>query len=276
MARMNKFKNALVSCCRKVRNWSGLWIVFNFSLAAIIVVAIVWGSNTFLKSWTRHGEQLEVPKFEGKTLKEAQRIADSVGVRLEVIDSIYVREGRGTVDHQNPAPGSMVKKDRRILLVMRAHGVRKVVVPNLIGTTTRMALAELNLRGLQVGRIIYDDRVPTSNNVLEQRYNGREVMPGDSVEAESAIDLVVGLSYDDSHTRIPNVVGKKGSEAVKILHDYYLNVNNLVYEREVDTYEERSQAVVYKQAPSASDMAVHMGIDVTLYLRNEPSENSEE
>ena len=139
------------------------------------------------------------------------------------------------------------------------------------GIIQRQALAELGSRGLLVGTIIYDDKVPTSNNVLEQRYRGREIMPGDSVEAESTIDLVVGLSSEDCETRIPDVTDKKGTEAVRLLHNYYLNVR-CKYDREVNTSEERANAVVYKQTPAPSDLPVQMGIDVTLYLRNEASE----
>lgn len=264
--------NFFASFFRMLGSWPGAWSFWNLVLATLIVLVIYFVSGWALEKGTRHGEMLEVPDFKGKTLSEARRMAEDIGVRLEVIDSIYVKEGRGTVDRQNPASGSMVKENRRILLVMRAHGVRQVPMPNLVGYSTRQALAELDSRGLQVGKIIYDDRVPTSNNVLKQLYRGHEVMPGENVEAEASIDLVVGLSYDDSETRIPNVVGMKGYEAVKILHDYYLNVRSLKYDRGIDSYEERSAAVVYKQTPDASDLPVPMGIDVTLYLRNETSE----
>lgn len=256
---------------KKITGWKWFWVVGNLTIALIIFLIIWFGSGSVLESITRHGETLEVPDFQGKTLEEAEKLASDAGVRLQVTDSIYVKERRGTVDRQDPMPGSKVKKDRKIRVVMRAKGIRKVVVPNLVGYSTRQALAELGSRGLLVGTIIYDDKVPTSNNVLEQRYRGREIMPGDSVEAESTIDLVVGLSSEDCETRIPDVTGKKGTEAVRLLHNYYLNVR-CKYDREVNTSEERANAVVYKQTPAPSDLPVQMGIDVTLYLRNEASE----
>ena len=225
-----------------------------------------------LDEGTRHGEKLAVPDFVGKTEQEAYSLAKKAGVRIEITDSIYVREGRGTVARQNPVAGSHVKEGRRILIVMRAKGVKKVSMPNLVGYSTRQALDELEGRGLQVGQIIYDESVPTSNNVLKQQYRGREVHPGDSLEAESAIDLIVGLSQDDCETMIPDLIGKKGVDAVEILHEYYLNVTRLIYDKGVDTYDERSRAVVYKQLPEPSDLPVRMGTEITLYLKLEPSE----
>ena len=272
MAKKKPFYRKLRLYYKKITSWSGLWIVGNLSLAAVIAVSVIFGSRWLLDKGTRHGENLTVPDFVGKTEKEAYDMADRAGVRLEITDSIYVKEGRGTVARQNPAAGSKVKEGRRILIVMRAKGIRKVPMPNLIGYSTRQALDELEGRGLQVGKIIYDNSVPTSNNVLKQHYRGKDVAPGDSLEAESAIDLIVGLSNDDCETMIPNVVGKKGLDAVDVLHDYYLNVRSLRYDKGVKTFADRAQAVVYEQKPEASELPVVMGTEVTLYLKLEPAE----
>lgn len=272
MAKKKPFFRKINLYYKKITSWSGFWIVGNLTLAAVIALSIIFGSSWLLDKGTRHGEKLSVPDFVGKTEKEAHALAKKAGVRIEITDSIYVREGRGTVARQNPVAGSDVKEGRRILVVMRAKGVKKVSMPNLVGYSTRQALDELEGRGLQVGQIIYDESIPTSNNVLKQRYRGRDVEPGDSLEAESAIDLVVGLSQDDCETMIPDLIGKKGIDAVEILHDYYLNVRSLRYDKGIDTYEERSSAIVYKQLPESSELPVKMGTEITLYLKSEPTE----
>ena len=266
--------NKCKSFCNTLTNWKGSWIVSHLGLAAVILLILGYGSSWLLDMGTRHGETLTVPDFEGMTLAEARSAASNAGVRIEVIDSIYVKEGRGTVARQNPLPGSSVKEGRRILIVMRAKGAQKIAMPNLVGYSTRQALAELEARGLEVGRLTYDRSVPTTNNVLKQKYKGREIQPGDSLEAESAVDLVLGLGRGDDETMIPDVIGKKGHEAKKILHDYYLNVK-LKYDRGVKSYSDRSHAVVYKQTPEASDLPIKMGSEasnVTLYLRLETAE----
>lgn len=272
MAKKKPFYRKLRLYFKKVTSWPGFWIVGNLTLAAVIALFIILGSSWLLDEGTRHGEKLVVPDFVGKTEAEAYEMAAAAGMRIEITDSIYVREGRGTVARQNPVAGSNVKEGRRVLIVMRAKGVKKVSMPNLVGYSTRQALDELEGRGLQVGQIIYDESVPTSNNVLKQKYRGKDVHPGDSLEAESAIDLIVGLSQDDCETMIPDLVGKKGADAVEILHEYYLNVRSLRYDRGIKTYDERSRAVVYKQMPEPSDLPVKMGTEITLYLKLEATE----
>ena len=165
----------------------------------------------------------------------------------------------------------MVKKGRRVLLTMNAVNARTVTVPNLVGYSLRQAIPEIDQRGLVLGRLTYKSDLAT-NNVLQQMYKGRPVTPGTQVEAESVIDLVVGLNPDDDETRIPDVTGLNADAAVKTLHDSYLNVRRINYDSEVKTWEDSLNAVVYKQNPVPSDLTVEMGIDVTIYLKLQESE----
>jgi beta-lactam-binding protein with PASTA domain len=103
--------------------------------------------------------------------------------------------------------------------------------------------------------------------VLQQLYRGRSVAAGAQVEAESVIDLVVGLNAEDCETIIPDVVGKDEKSAKKTLHDSYLNVKRSVFDKEVQTWEDSLNAVVYKQNPAPSEFTVGMGTDVTIYLK---------
>ena len=268
----NQFCKKVKICYMKISRWSGLWIVGNLALAAVLALSIIYGSSRLLEKGTRHGESFEVPDFEGKTWEETKSLAKKAGVRVEIIDSIYVLEGRGTVARQNPAAGSKVKEDRRIMIVMRAKGAQKVLMPGLVNNSIQDALPELESRGLRVGKLIYDESDPCTNLVIRQQFNGREIAPGDMLEAESSIDLVLGLSSDDAGTTVPDMVGKRGVEAKHILNsDYYLSVN-MRYDKDVDTYKERAHAVVYKQTPSSSPLPVRKGTEVTLYLKLESSE----
>ena len=117
-----------------------------------------------------------------------------------------------------------------------------------------------------VARLIYRNDIAT-NNVLQQVYRGRSVAPGTEVEAESVIDLVVGLNSSDCETLIPSVIGKDEKTARKALHDSYLNVKRAVFDKDVKTWEDSLSAVVYKQNPAASEFSVGMGTDVTIYLK---------
>lgn len=264
-------KNLFADAYRKVVGWKWFWIVGNLTLAIVIALVLIFGAKGLLSVGTNHGEHIQVPEFVGMTLKDAQKAAKDAGVRLTVVDSVYAKKGRGLVREQNPAPGAMVKEGRRVLLTMNAFGVQKVPVPNLVGYSTRQAMAELNTKGLTLGKIIYVADMAT-NNVLKQRYNGKPVEPGAMVEAEASIDIVVGLNPNNCETVIPDVRGKRSNEAARDLNDLYLNVSRLRYDKSVKTYEDTLKAVVYKQAPEPSHLPIKMGTEVTLYLRVEETQ----
>lgn len=266
-----KKPNPFVKAYKAVVGWKWFWIVGNLSLAVIIVLALIFGTQALLDVGTKHGTSLSVPDFVGKTPQQAEAIAEKAGVRIDVVDSVFAKTGRGLVREQNPAPGAKVKDGRRIQLVVNAKGVQKVAVPNLVGYSARQAVAELNSRGLTMGRFIYVSDMAT-NNVLKQKYRGNDIEAGTVVEAEAAIDLVVGLNYSNSRTVIPNVHGKRSYEAARELNDYYLNVRSMTYDSDVKTYEDSLKAVVYKQAPAGNGQSVVMGTDVKLYLRLEKAE----
>ena len=250
------------------KGFLGHWLVRNLLTMAIIGVAMIVGAMVFLNVATQHNRELQVPDFKGMTLEEAVAAADDAGIRVEVVDSVYSQRNRGKVKSHTPAAGVMVKKGRRVLLTVNAVNARKVTVPNLVGYSLRQAMPELDQRGLVLGRLIYKKDIAT-NNVLKQQYKGREITAGTQVEAESVIDLVLGLNSTDCETVIPSVLGKDERSAVRTLHDSYLNVKKVVFDRSVQTWEDSLSAQVYKQVPEPSDTVfVDMGTDITIYLKN--------
>lgn len=250
----------------------GHWLVRNLLAMAIVGVALLLGAMVFLNIATQHNRELAVPDMRGMTVEQAFAAAKEAGIRLEVVDSVYSKRNRGKVKSHNPGAGAMVKNGRRVLLTVNAVNARRVTVPNLVGYSLRQATPEIEQRGLQLGRLIYKKDIAT-NNVLEQLYKGRPMQPGASVEAESVIDLVLGLNPSDTATMIPSVMGKDESAALRTLHDSYLNVSKVVFDNDVRTWEDSLDARVYKQEPEACDSVfVCMGTDVTIYLKKATEE----
>ncbi|HIZ87804.1 MAG TPA: PASTA domain-containing protein [Candidatus Coprenecus pullistercoris] len=223
--------------------------------------------NISLRIVTRHDSELPVPDFSGMSLSDATALAEATGIRLEVTDSVYIRGmERGVISHQTPSPGSKVKKNRRILLVINSVIPRQSTVPSLIGFSLRQAKTELISNGLRVGRLIYTRDLAT-NNVLAQRYRGTDVAPGTRLDSGSPIDLVLGLNPKDSITYVPNVIGYKFQMASELLTDNSLNLYDCKFDETVSTYADSLEAYVYGQWPQPSDSsAVRIGSSVTLYL----------
>lgn len=246
------------------------WIFKNLLLAVAFVAVILLGVNIILGIITQHGKEISVPDFTNMSVAEARETARHSSVRVDVIDSVYVRRmQRGAVFTQTPAPGSKVKKGRRVLLTINTVVPKQVTMPNLVGYSMRQAKAELSSRGLALGRLVYVSDIAT-NNVLRQLYQNKEIPSGTSVESGAAIDLVVGLNSEDSRTYAPNTVGMKYLHAVDAVHDNSLNVTRLVFDREVRDYNDSLNAIVYKQSPASVETPLTMGAGVALWLTLDP------
>ena len=234
----------------------GHWIVRNLLICIALIVVLVVGAMIFLNIVTKHNQELVVPDFSNMTVAEAEAAAAQVGMRVEVTDSVFVKRMRkGAVRDQNPAPGSYAKK---------------VTMPNLVGLSMRQALAELQSRGLVLGKLIYVDDMAT-NNVLRQLRNNREIDPGKSIDSDTVIDLVLGLNPDtDASTYVPDVIGKRYITAVDAIHKQSLNVKTLRFDNSVKDYDDSLNAVVYRQSPEASEIPASLGNDVSLYLTVDP------
>lgn len=243
------------------------WIVRNLLICVVLVVVMIAGAVIFLNVVTKHNQELEVPDFSNMTVAEAETAAAQVGIRVEVTDSVFVkRMKRGAVRDQNPSPGAKVKEGRRISLTINALNAKKVTMPNLVGLSMRQALAELQSRGLTPGKLIYVEDLAT-NNVLRQLRGNREIEPGESIESETVIDLVLGLNPEsDAETYVPDLIGKRYINAVDLVHKQSLNIKTLKFDDSVKDYDDSLNAVVYRQSPEVSEIPVSIGDDVSLYL----------
>ena len=253
------------------KGFFGNWIVRNLMIAGIIGALLIVAAMIFLNVVTKHNKELIVPDFSNMTVAEAEALAAQSGMRVEVTDSVFVkRMKKGAVRDQNPPSGSKVKEGRRISLTINALNAKKVTMPNLVGLSMRQALAELQSRGLVLGKLIYVQDMAT-NNVLRQLKGNREIASGKSIDADTVIDLVVGLNPDtDAETYVPDVVGKRFITAVDAVHRQSLNVKTLRFDDSVKDYDDSLNAVVYRQSPEASNVPVTLGNDVSLYLTINP------
>ena len=245
----------------------GNWIVRNLLSALVVFIVLLVGSMIFLNVVTKHNQELIVPELSNMSVADAESIAVAEGMRVEVVDSVFVkRMKKGAVYRQNPVAGSKVKSGRRIALTINAMNAKKVSMPNLIGYSMRQAMAELQSRGLILGELIYVQDIAT-NNVLRQYLGSKEIEPGTQVESESVIDLVVGLNSNDGNTYIPDVLGLRNMNATDAIHSSSLNVSRLRFDATVKNYDDSLAAVVYRQSPEPSEeMQVAKGSDVTIYL----------
>lgn len=248
------------------KSFAGNWIVRNLVLGIVFVLLIVAVASVFLALRTRHGKEITVPDMTGLSQQDASRTAGAAGLRVIVTDSVYMkRVARGAVVSQIPKAGSRVKPGRKISLTVNSRVPKKVAMPNLVHVSLRQAKAELASKGLMLGHLEYVADIAT-NNVLRQKYRGRDITPGREIYTGSTIDLVLGLNGADAMTYIPKLTGYKYLSAVDALHENSLNVTALVFDKSVRTYSDSLAATVTSQRPASTGVPTVMGTGVTLYL----------
>lgn len=169
-------------------------ILKNLTMILITGVLLVILTLVFLHLYTRHGQNIVVPKLEGLQINEANTILNAKGLNVEIIDSIYNRDAvPGAILDQTPKANNKVKKGRSIYVTVYSKNPQQVIVPGLVDYSTRQAMALLNSLGFTQISI---EEVPSeySGLVLAVEYHGRPLAPDEKVPAGSQLNLVVSSS----------------------------------------------------------------------------------
>jgi beta-lactam-binding protein with PASTA domain len=169
--------------------------VFLNQLLYAFITGVVILTLTYLglDRLTQNNQHIDVPDFETLPLNEIPALMERFELRYEVLDSAKFNPNYPpfTIIEQTPAPGSEVKRGRKIYFTLNPSGFRKLKVPNVIQITKRNAETRLTAVGFSIGEITYRDNIG-KNMVLEIRHQGEKIKPGRILPKTSKIDLVLG------------------------------------------------------------------------------------
>jgi eukaryotic-like serine/threonine-protein kinase len=241
--------------------------VKNLGLAVAIVVGTVMLLLIWLNFYTRHGQARPVPDFNGLTMEQTAKLARKSRLKFHVIDSVYTSAvPAGCVVEQNPKPGFKVKKWRNIVLTINAFSPEMVAIPNLVDLPKRQALSVIESSGLETGQLEYRPDL-SIDVVIGQKYNGRTIAPGDSVQKGSVIDLILGKGLSNQRTPVPNLIGMKLDPAKNMILGASLNLGTYIYDKTILSSTDSVNAVVYKQNPEyKGDASLQLGSAIYLWL----------
>jgi beta-lactam-binding protein with PASTA domain len=186
-----------------------------------------------------------------------------------VFDSVFLTDfERGTVVEQHPKAGFKVKRNRKIFLTMNAMNPERIPMPDLISLTFRQATARLETYNLNVGEVTYEPDIGI-NLVLQQKFRGMEILPGDSVSKGSFIDLVLGKGLSDELSAVPLLIGMTLEDAKLRAADRFLRIGGILDDNTIVSVEDRVSALIYQQRPEAgaeSTLPLGSSIDVWVTL----------
>jgi len=160
-------------------------------------VLVLLGLSLIILWWlrfsTNHGQQIEVPDLAKMTVEQAEEALDNLDLKLEIMDTTNYNPDfpYETVIEQIPKAGKFVKEDRKIYLSINRSGYPMIEVPPVVGKTLRQAEPTLKAVGFEIGKINYR-RYIAKDEVLEMRFEGKKIAPGDKIQKTSVIDLVLG------------------------------------------------------------------------------------
>lgn len=167
-------------------------VLINLLIMIGIFLVLVFVTLFALNVYTKHNESVNVPSVKGFQVEEASRLLKTKDLSYEVVDSVYASDGLpGSIIDQVPREGSKVKKDRTIYLTIKAKGKEMVAVPLLTDYSRRQAEAQLHALGFDK---ITVSEVPSrfKGLVVNLKYQGRELEPGERIPKGSTIHMVIG------------------------------------------------------------------------------------
>ena len=239
-------------------------------LALLITLVLSWFVMISLSIYTNRGESIPTPDFSGKTIGEAEALAEKGDLRFVVKDSVYRKDTRpGTVLMQSPAAGHKIKSGRMVYLTISALYPEKVEVPKLTDVSMRQARGLLESKGFALGNVEYH---PSEFNdlVLDSKFAGQSILPGSRLDNGATIDLVVGRKLSDSEAIVPDLTGLSLENAKAVLEANSLVIGMVLFDQSIVSSEDSLNARILKQLPVADSTSfVPQGTSVDLWLGNE-------
>lgn len=241
-------------------------------LIGVAVIILVIALHIGLKWGTRHGNTIAVPSFLGEHVEDVKQRAEDMGLNIIIRDSVFDSDvAGGVVVDQLPRTSSLrtvtVKPGRKIYVTINAYNRRMVEVPYVAKQTLRQALNQLQRAGLVVDKLIYEPNLTSTDYVLRQVVDGRDITASTSATVPFGTGVTLYVSYrrDEQLATVPRLVGMRLSQARSTIWDRGLNLTEVVYDESVEDFKSRRAAMVYRQSLHQSSGA-NRGSGITLYM----------
>jgi len=231
---------------------------------ALLVVAITW---FWLRSYTKHGEQIPVPNVSGLVLKDASKLLDDNDLSYKLIDSTFVKGKEGIIYSQIPAEGANVKSGREIYLKIYRTIPPQKPVRFKVGEPLEIAKTKILSKGFEIETKYQAGEF--NNVVLGAYYGEKELKDGDMIGMGEKIKLIVS-EKKTTRVDLPNLYGKDLTEAKIILSGLNLNLDLPLYGPDVLTKSDTLAALIYKQIPKhESGKVIRAGSTINVWLKND-------
>ena len=201
----------------RIRFLFRIFLLFTF-LATVAVVSAITTIKLSIQ-----GNQETLPNLVGVNLDVAQRLTAGLGLEVKVEDKLFsAKYADGEIISQAPPPETKVKTGQHIHVLV-SLGAPQVVVPNLVGSSIRVAQILAVQKGLTVGDLAqaYWPGVPTGQIVAQDP-------PASSTEIHSpAVNFLVSLGDRTAAYVCPDFTGMKLDQVRSQIASAGLNISKV-------------------------------------------------
>jgi beta-lactam-binding protein with PASTA domain len=194
----------------------------------VIFLAAAGGAAYLTLTWIVKSEDtVVVPALIGKDVVYALEMLTDLGLNTKVKGSQYSEAfPKNYVILQEPDPGSEIKKGRDVRIFL-SKGMKTVVMPNLIGLSSRQARLVIEENGLcpgQVSSTYYDASISKDEIIAQTPLKNRTVTRG------QCVDLLMSVGPRPQAYKMSSFEGLSIDEAVVLIERSNLQVGRLRYD----------------------------------------------
>ena len=130
---------------------------------------------------------ITVPNLIETNIEEAGKNLEKAGLKIGSITEMPSNKPSGIIIEQNPPPGTEVKGNTKIdLVIARGESEEGVIIPELKGMSIEEAIKELERWGLKVGSVETKPHISEKGTILSQ-----DPLPGTIEEKESSVNVII-------------------------------------------------------------------------------------
>ncbi len=226
-------------------------------LGLIVLLLMGIAIGTFLafgKFWSPN--EVNVPNVVGKQVDIATNILTGQNLRVTVSEAYNDKVAAGYVISQYPEPGSTVKEQRTITLVV-SKGGEITVVPDLRGLNRRDAELKIKNSGMVLGRV--DEQF--SADVAPDTVISQNPRPPAQVNKNTPIDIVVSKGAGPKKISLPDFRGTPLNTVNTQLESLKLKVGK-VSEEPSDKYP--AGTIINQNPAPAAEVVEGASVDFTV------------
>ena len=254
--------------------------LLNLFLMALVVALVIIGTLFWLKSYTNHGQQLELPDYVGINYDTAKKDAEEKTFELIIKDSVHrVGVKGGEILNQIPVAYSKVKENRAVYVTtakFNADLIKLDDLPALYGKEYISKKRELGFLDIETEIKGYKFDISEPDHILEVWQGGKQIVgkniKGTGVTVPKGGKLTFVLSKTQGGlTDIPDLRCNQLSTAQFLISNAKLKIGKITTQGEIEN--ENNAYIISQYPPYSLGGKIEMNSTVDITISNTKSKD---